>query len=411
MRLRAAGMDDVVVLEAGDGVGGRVRTDVVDGFLLDRGFQIFLTSYPEVAATLDYDALELKPFYAGAKVWWNGGFHQVADPFRHPIDGVLSLANPIGTVLDKILVGIFRFRATLGSLDALYTRPEVTIAQRLEREGFSSVMADRFFRPFLGGIFFDRALGTSSRHFEFVMRMLATGANCLPAKGIGAVVDQMAARLPGSCVHLSTRVAVVEGQREGACASVTTADGETVTARKGVIVASDGPEAQRLLGDALAKAGASKPQPGVGTSCLYFSAASPPPSTLPMLYLNGEDGGIVNNCCFPSTIAPSYAPPGATLVSVSTIGTCDGMDETALEAAAKAQLGRWFGEGYVASWRLLRVYRIAFAQPNQAPPTDFTRPVSLGSGLYVCGDHRDSATLDGAFVSGRRAADALLGKA
>jgi len=180
-------------------------------------------------------------------------------------------------------------------------------------------------------------------------------------------------------------------------------------ARRGVVVAAEGPEAARLLGGALAGEGvASKPQPGVGTACLYFKTVKPMPDDKPMLYLNGEDDGIVNNCCFPSTVSPSYAPPGQTLVSVSTVGTCDEMDDGALAAAVKAHLGSWFGQSYVDSWSLLRVYRIPYAQPNQAPPTNFSRPVSLGSGLYVCGDHRDAATLDGAFVSGRRAADALV---
>ncbi|GIL82041.1 hypothetical protein Vretimale_1587 [Volvox reticuliferus] len=388
------------VLEASDGVGGRVRTDTVDGFLLDRGFQIFLTGYPEAQAALDYSALQLQPFYAGALVWQEGSFHRVADPLRHFADGLASLPNPVGTPLDKVMVGVFRLKSLLGSVEELLARPETTIAERLKAEGFTDSIIRSFFRPFLGGIFFDRQLRTSSRLFEFVMRMLATGSNCLPAKGIGAVADQLATKLPQGAITLNTKVDAVRGKE------VILADGTKLTARRGVVVAVEGPEASRILGGAL-QSSPSKPDPGVGTCCLYFRAPKPP-SSENILYLNGEDGGIVNNCCFPSTVAPSYAPPGQALVSVSTVGTFPELSDEALEGEVRKQMSTWFGSGEVASWTHLRTYRIPFAQPNQAPPTNFSRPVALGGGVFVCGDHRDSATLDGAIKSGRRAAEALL---
>ncbi|GIL43974.1 hypothetical protein Vafri_1549 [Volvox africanus] len=388
------------VLEASDGVGGRVRTDTVDGFLLDRGFQIFLTGYPEAQAELDYSALQLQPFYAGALVWQGGSFHRVADPLRHFADGLASLSNSVGTPLDKVMVGVFRLKSLLGSVDELLARPETTIAERLKAEGFTDSIIRSFFRPFLGGIFFDRQLRTSSRLFEFVMRMLATGSNCLPAKGIGAVADQLATKLPQGAIALNTKVDAVRGKE------VILADGTKLTARRGVVVAVEGPEASRILGGAL-QSSPSKSDPGVGTCCLYFRAPKPP-SPENILYLNGEDGGIVNNCCFPSTVAPSYAPPGQALVSASTVGTFPELSDEVLEGEVRKQLSTWFGSGQVASWTHLRTYRIPFAQPNQAPPTNFSRPVALGGGVFVCGDHRDSATLDGAIKSGRRAAEALL---
>mmetsp|Transcript_30975 Transcript_30975/g.68650 ORF Transcript_30975/g.68650 Transcript_30975/m.68650 type:complete len:484 (-) Transcript_30975:553-2004(-) len=406
LHLRKGGVRDVLLLEADDGVGGRVRTDVVDGFLLDRGFQIFLTGYPEAQALLDYPALDLKPFYAGALVHTGGTFHRVADPLRHPVDGLLSLTNPVGSVVDKVRVGVFRARSVLGSLEELLARPETSIKEKLKAEGFSDAITRLFFRPFLGGIFFDRELRTSSRLFEFVMRMLAVGSNCLPAGGIGAVAQQMAGRLPPESIKLGVKVDKVEAAAGGRAARVVLSDGSSIEAKRGVVVAVQGPEAKRMLGGGLASA-PSKDAPGVGTCNLYFSAPSPP-SPEPILYLNGEDSGIVNNCCFPSTVAPSYAPAGKALVSVSTVGTFDELSDAALEGAVRKHLSSWFGEQAVAGWSLLRVYRIPFAQPNQAPPTNFTRPVALGAGLFVCGDHRDSATLDGAIKSGRRAAEAVI---
>jgi phytoene dehydrogenase-like protein len=427
----------VVILEASDGVGGRARTDVhPDGFLLDRGFQIFLTGYPEAKDVLDYDALDLRPFYAGALVRFSGSWHRVADPFRHPLDGLLSLlpSNAVGTPLDKVNVGVFRLKCVLGgSLEALLSAvPERATRDRLAAEGFSESIVDRFFRPFLGGIFFDRSLGVSDRLFAFVMRMLATGSNCLPAKGIGAMGEQLAGGLPAGVVRLGARVEGIEGGEGGSGARVRVRVGSdksaVVTARKAVIVASEGPEARRLVDGALgagegaasssSSLGPASSSPAVGTACLYFDA---PPQTLPsqeaILYLNGglsgpQDQALVNNCCFPSTVASTYAPPGRALVSVSTIGTRPELDDAALEGGVRRELSEWFGQSSVGQWRHLRTYRIPYAQPPQSPPTDLRKSVRVGAigevSLLVCGDHRDTATFDGALLSGRRAAEAVL---
>ena len=195
-KLTEAGVD-FLLLEASDAVGGRLRTDVVDGYLLDRGFAIFLTGYPEAQKQLDYADLDLRPFYAGADVRFENAFHRVADPLRHPIDAVSSLnpAHPIGSTIDKVLVGVVRIQSLIGDCYDILRAPETTIRQRLDAAGFSEEMTHRFFRPFMSGIFFNPELATSSRLFNFVMRMLATGQNCLPAKGIEAVATQLEAGL------------------------------------------------------------------------------------------------------------------------------------------------------------------------------------------------------------------------
>ncbi|CAD7697726.1 unnamed protein product [Ostreobium quekettii] len=340
-------------------------------------------------------------------VWWNAAWHRVADPFRHPLDGVQSLLNPIGTVADKLRVGLLRLKLSGMAIGDILTGPETSIMEALKEEGFSDSIIGKFFRPFLGGIFFDNELGTSSRLFNFVMKMLSSGSNTLPARGIGALSDNLAGQLPPECIRTGSHVTACSGAADGALPSVQLSSGEVVTARMGVVVASEGPVAGKLLG-AVLDASPSKASPGVGTCCLYFRAPSPPPNTENILYLNGEGTGLVNNCCFPSTVSPEYAPKGETLASVSVVGTQDELKDEELEAGVRSQLSTWFGPKYVSTWKHIRTYRIPFCQPNQAPPTNFSRPVSLGSGLYVCGDHRDSATFDGALKSGRRAAEALL---
>ena len=232
-----------VLLEASDGVGGRLRTDAVDGFLLDRGFAIFLTGYPEAQKTLDYDALSLKPFYAGADVRFQDAFHRVADPLRHPIDAVASLSpsHPIGSPVDKILVGVARLRSLFGDCYDILSAPEDTIMGRLKSSGFSDDMIHRFFRPFMSGIFFNPTLTTSSRLFVFVMRMLATGQNCLPEKGIGEVAEQLRRKLPAGSVRLNAAATAMRDDDEtGTGKVVTTAGGDEIRARRGVVVAVEG---------------------------------------------------------------------------------------------------------------------------------------------------------------------------
>ncbi len=395
LRLHEAGTA-VRVLEASVGVGGRVRTDVVGGFRLDRGFQVLLTAYPETRRVLDYAALDLRTFLPGALVRRAGRFHELSDPWRRPDRAWRSLTSGVGTLLDRLLMARFRGRVRRGPLEDLFRRPETSAMERLHAEGFSAGMIETFFRPFFGGILLDRSLSASSRMLEFVFRMMAEGDVALPAAGMGAIPEQMAGRLPEGAVRLGARVAGVT-PREARLES-----GETVAA-EAVVVATEGPEAARLLG--LAPPG-SRP-----VTCLYFAAEKPPVEE-PILVLDGDGAGPVNNLCFPSQVSRSYAPAGATLVSASVVGGAGSdADEDALEIAVRAQMEAWFGP-QVRGWRHLHTHHIRHAQPEQSPGAlePVERPVRLESGLYVCGDHRDTASLHGAMLSGRRAAEAVLGR-
>jgi phytoene dehydrogenase-like protein len=393
-RLHDRGVE-VTVLEAGDGVGGRVRTDRVEDFLLDRGFQVLLTAYPEAADALDYGRLELCPFYPGALVRTGGRFVTVADPFRRPWDGLRTVLAPVGGLGDKLKVAGLRRQVVDGSLEELFARPETTTREALAARGLSDTIVDRFFRPLFGGVLLDRELGTSSRMFEFVYRMFALGDVALPARGMGAIPEQLAGGLPPDRVRLGRRVtAVGDG-------GVTLADGERLPARA-VVVATDGPTASELLGGEPAAPGS------VAASCLYF-AADRAPVDEPVIVLDGDGQGPVNNLCVPSAVAPTYAPPGAALISAAVVerpGLPRGQD---LEAAVLGQLADWFGSGVVA-WRHLKTYHIPHAQPAQPPGTldPPERPVRLRPGLYVCGDHRDNASINGALASGRRTAEVVL---
>ena len=373
------------VLEASDAVGGRVRTDEIDGFLLDRGFQVLLTAYPEALAMLDYEALQLGSFYSGALVRCDGDFERIADPLRHPVDGLQSLFNPVGTWFDKVKVGLLRRRVLRGEWERLFRQPLQTTENALRAEGFSPLMIERFFRPFLGGIFLERALHTPVSMCHFVLRMFSLGTAALPAAGMGAIPVQIAGSLPADCLHLRRRVSSIRST------TAVTDDGEAVTARA-LVVATEGPAAAELLGI--------DPPGSRQVTCYYFAAPRPPMDS-PTLVLNGEGRGPINNLCVPNLVCPSYAPADQALVSVTVLG--DGY----VEDDVRRQLREWYGQK-VDEWRLLHRYAIAHALPVQEPFAPLDQPERSAEGVYVCGDHRASPSLQGAMFSGRCTAEAIL---
>lgn len=380
-----------VLLEAQDGPGGRVRTDYFEGFQLDRGFQVLLTASPHARRALDFDALDLRSFAPGALVKLPEGFHRVGNVLTHPRTALSTLRAPIGSQADKLRIARLQRRLRGLSLPDLWRRPERTTRQALAEYGFSSVMVERFWRPLFASLLLDPTLSTSSRMFDFVLRMLADGDVALPAAGIQAIPDQLAAGLPSERIRYGTTVVAVDSD------GVWLEDGELVRGRT-VVVATDGPTATRLL-PAIPPPGSSR------VGCLYFAAERPPVDE-PVIVLNGEGSGVVNNLCVPSVVAPSYAPAGVSLVSVTVLAPP--ADAHVLEGAVRDQLRGWFGRR-VDTWRLLRYYDIPHALPAQQPPTLATpeRPVEIDPGIYCCGDHRDNASIDGALASGHRTAHAV----
>ncbi|MBS1956359.1 MAG: FAD-dependent oxidoreductase [Cyanobacteria bacterium SZAS-4] len=384
-----------LLVEASDKLGGRVASDRYDNFILDRGFQVLLTAYPEAKRILDYSKLGLHAFYPGALVFRGGKLHKLADPFRHPLDAVSGALSPIGSLADKMQVGKLRQSLVGTTVKKLFEKPETTTEKALQDHGFSKEMIDSFFRPFLGGIFLDRSLKTSSRMFDFVFKMFSEGDTSLPARGMGAIADQLAAKLPASSIRMKSHVRNVQD------GFVIMDDGDTMAAPI-IVVATEGPEAAKLLGEEI------QTTPARSVLCVYY-AAQKAPFEEPILVLNGEGKGCVNNVCVPSNVARSYAPEGQHLVSVSVLGERDEDEDKEIDDEVRKDLKPWFGE-QVESWRYLRSYKIKYALPDQSPPQLATaqRPVKLRPGIFVCGDHRDNASINGALASGRRAAEAVL---
>lgn len=382
------------IYEAADAVGGRVRSDVVDGFTLDRGFQVLLPSYPEARRVLDYDGLKLRPFYRGADVFYKGSFHRLSDPFTHPRDALKHARDPFVSWMDKWYTIVLR-KEVLTTRKIERRIPEIETEDYLRDFGFSEEFIDRFFRAFFGGVFLEKDLRTSARMFLFLYSMFSTGGAAIPAHGMQAIPDQLAISLPPGSLRLNCPVASV---RAG---EITLASGEIIHADH-IIVAVSEEVAARLIPEATGE----KLLPGRSTTCLYFTTDQPVPDT-PTIYLDGDGRGPVNSACVLSKIAPRYAPVGQHLISASIIGAPSSGE---LEDVVRDQMAAWFGES-AYRWNHLRSYQVRHALPEGRQLRLGEGPLSavLAPGLYRCGDWCEDASINGALISGRRAAEAVLG--
>ena len=381
-KLHQAGVRPLV-LEGADDVGGRVRTDFVDGFLLDRGFQVLLTAYPEAREVLDYDRLDLQTFTPGALVWTGRRMERVADPLRCPGEILATICARVGSLGDKIRMARLRSAVKRGLGE------ERTTEQALRDFGFSERIIETLFRPWFGGVFLDRSLSASSRAFEFTFRMFSTGETAVPMGGMGAIPQQIADGLPEGTVRVRTRVEALTAN------GVRLEGGEELEARA-VVVATDAPVAARLLG-------LPDPPPGRGVRTLFFDAPEAPVQE-PILVLDGTAQGPVNDLCVMSEVSGAYAPDGSALVSATVLDDVPLQDDR-LVAAARDQLVGWFGES-VRDWNHLRTVQVRHALPAQGPGA--VPPTATRDGVYLCGDHCNRASLQGAMVSGREAAHAVL---
>jgi phytoene dehydrogenase-like protein len=399
LSLEAAGLA-VTLLEASDGPGGRVRTDVVEGFRLDRGFQVMLTAYPEAKRLLDYDALQWKKFEPGALVWHGGKFHRFADPFRNPIGAARFLFDSIVPVADKLRVAKLRAHVQRGTFEEIFARPEKSTRDYLNSIAFSPAIIDRFFEPFFAGIFLERELVTSSRFFEFLFRMFAAGDTAVPAKGMEQIPLQLASRLRAGTLQTGARVSKVT---RGSQFFTLEIDGQPSLEAHAVVLAVAGNEGNALLGGV---GGWSVPEVRAwNQTTAFYYAAEQIPVNESIILLNGEgrSAGPVNNVAVMSAVSSSYAPPGGHLVVASVVAGA------AAEHEVRAHLRKWFGPA-VDSWTLLRTYPIPHALPQQRHAEWEQSPVRLGGtgGVYMCGDYRETASIQGALASGRRAAEAVV---
>ncbi|MBD2723789.1 protoporphyrinogen/coproporphyrinogen oxidase [Hymenobacter armeniacus] len=400
----------VLVLEAADGVGGRVRTDLTpEGFRLDRGFQVLQTNYPEARRLFDYGALKLRAFRSGAVIRMPDGQETTLEnPLQRPLAAFSALASPIGTLPDKLRILSLVRHVLKYKPEELLARPATDTLTFLQRYGWSEQMINSFFKPFFGGVFLDRELTAASNFFEFVFQQFVTGEAAVPALGMQQLPEQLAARLPAGTVQLNAPVAaIVDGSQ------VRLSSGKVVEA-SAIVLATDGLTTLRLLAgrsgnpaDAVSTEAASFPTAARITTCTYFatSGGHSPGRNDKLLRLNASSHALAHNVAFPADVSGDYAPAGRSLISVSTHGERS-LSEAELTAGVREELAAWFGPA-ARQWQHLRSYRIAAALPVYLAGQPVRQPLKLAERLYRCGDWAAYPSLNAALATGREVAEMI----
>lgn len=385
---------EITVLEASDTVGGRVRTDVVDGFRCDRGFQVLNPAYPAVRRWVDLDALALQSFGAGVMVRNDNGLQVVADPVREPRLLARTLGSGYGRAGELAAVGRWSRQVLVDPQDVM-RQPDTTLAESLDAAGVTGRLRRELVDPFLAGVLVDSHGASSANFAKLLVRMFVLGRPGLPVQGMGALPAQLATGLPQ--VRLGTPVDAVSA--DGGPRVSVSAGGSTYRARA-VVVATDPVTAAHLT---------PLPEPATKGLVTWWFEAPKPPTPLPLITVDGRrDGattpGPVWNTAVITATAPSYAPPGRHLVQATCL--LDQPDGDAPEGEVLRHVAEIYGCDTVG-WRTVIRHRIPLALPAIPPPLRARAEVSLGDGLFVCGDHRDTPSIQGALVSGNRTAEAV----
>ena len=390
--LKRAGVE-VRVLEAEHNVGGRVRSRIIEGFTVDRGFQVLFTAYPAAKRQLDFGRLELQPIPPGAVICRDGHRERVGDPLRDPRSFLSTLSARSLTLRDKLLVGKLAAELKRGEPHALLNGPDETTKGFLQSFGFSKGAIEHFFAPFFGGIFLQRDLSTSARLFRYYFRMLMDGATTTPRGGMGEITRQLA---EGLDVETGVHVERLEPHTNGVTLHTS---GETFEADR-VILAADPPTIRRLTG-------AEVPQKAVSSTYLYYSSDVLLDDE-PRLLLNAE-GGLINNAIWASNANPTLAPAGAHLLAVTVLGL-PALDDADLDRKVRGELAQWYGASAVAKLRLLNIDRLTFAQFAQPPGFSATlaghaTPIK---NVLIASEATSLSSIQGAVESGEKAAAILL---
>ena len=386
VRLHRLGFD-VRVLEATDRVGGRVATDQQGGFTLDRGFQLYNPAYPAGRAVFDHEAFDLGQFDRGVEIITRGGQRARLELSLAgaPQAGIAALRGTAGSAPGLLALAKYAAACALRSPESLRQRPDEPITAALQAARVSPAVIQQLMTPFLSGVFADPNLATSRRYADLVLRSFVRGVPGVPARGMAQLPEQLAAGLPRGVVATSTPVDSV-------------APGAVRTAARtyqpqAVIVATEAPVARELLPGLLV--------PDMRALTTWYFAGPTELNRQRVLTVGTGLGGLANIAVM-SAAAPSYAPTDRALLAATAVGHHPG---SAAQGRAQQVTARVMG---VDSQDLqpLASYPIKHALPTALSPFSLRQPVDLGQGMFVVGDHRDTPSIQGALVSGRRGADA-----
>jgi len=385
---------DFKILEASDRVGGRVKTEIIDGYRLDHGFQVLLTAYPETQRLLDYAKLDLKQFVPGAILLQeNGKLDRIGDPLRDFSSLLPTLTASVGGLMNKVRILNLKMRLSNKNIEQIFQEESKTTRAALRDEyGFSDTIIDRFFAPFFSGIFLETELKTDRRMFDFIFKMFGEGYAAVPNLGMEEISKQLVNNLPKDSVLTNAEVESIDKQE------VRVKGGQSFKANK-ILLAT---QATSLVNDILPNIKTKH----VSTTNVHF-LADEAPLQKGIIALNTHKSRLVNNICVVNKVAPGYAPTGKNLISLSVVGDAAFSDQN-LVRNIKKELKKWFGNA-VGKWEHLDTRHIQYALPDQQIVTDKINPTNLkiSENLYVCGDHLLNGSINAAMKTGRVIAEML----
>ena len=377
---------DFHIFEASDGVGGRVRSDVIDGFILDRGFQLYNPSYAEGKRLLDYQSLDLKPFTAGVAIRDGKRLRLIVDPFRSKDFRLQLLKGLPGNPLSHLGLVRYFLKYLITSDAQIATTKDISAQASLTKSGIRGSLLEKLFRPFLQGVFLESELSTSRKFLDVVLKNFLQGIPSVPAQGMQQISNQLATKIPKEKISLNTKILRLEANK------LITQDG-VIEARK-IVVATDPATAISWLGLA--------PKKMHSVTTWYFKADKSVNSIVkqkPILFVDAQKSGPLTNAVVLTNAAPSYAPNGEVLVSASAISPNDNADLDSV----KKHLAHLFGINS-DSWQLIKEYKINEALPAMNPPFSLVSSNQINNDLFVAGDHRATSSIQGALLSGSNTA-------
>jgi phytoene dehydrogenase-like protein len=380
---------NTTIIEATNRPGGRVKTDIVDGFQLDRGFQVLLSEYPAAKKHLDYNELELQNFGSGAVIFTNGRQKTIGDPLRD-----LSLLFPtifsgIGNLVDKLKILKLNNKLKSKNINDIFETPEKTTKQYLQDFGFSEDIISKFFCPFFTGIFLETELETSSRMFEFVFKMFAEGTALMPKQGIEAIPRQIASNLKSTIFKYNKKVNAVSEN------TITLESGEEIKSDYTIVTG----DIESIIKD-------KKVKPVTWKSCtnIYFTCSKKLHSK-PLIGLVANKNSLVNNVFYHNSLQTGQKGKGE-LLSV-TIVKKHKLSNKALISAVKDELKTLCG---ISDLTYLKMYNIPKALPHltNLSYTKVPKTTHLDKAIFIAGDAQINGSLNAAMLSGELAAKGVL---
>ncbi len=378
---------EVELFEKSDRIGGRMKTDLVNGFQLDHGFHVIQTGYDLTKQIIDYDKLSIKPYEPGAKVIRpsknKSRIWRLSDPFRRPFSSFKDAFGFFASPFDMLRVLKIRRRLKKMSVEEIFAEGDMSTQEWLQSQGFSQSFINRFFHPLFGGIFLESELRTNERLFKFIFRTMSNGDMVLPENGIQAVPTYLADQIPSKVIHLNSRVESF------------TKDSITINGVKkkydAVIVAYDHRE--------------NLSSKHVWT--IYFSASTSPLSSNHIM-LNSEiknTKNIISYISVPSDIQPNYSPDGKSLICVTVVGDkCEELgliNEEQVSSKVIEELFDWFGV-ISTKWSLIDVQHIANALPETDSQIFSSKSSNSTKEYFSCGDYMVHGSLEGTLISAKQ---------